>query len=134
MSGFQGVITNGRTQLERNQFDDELPVHTVTIAYDVCMGKFEVTQAQWLAVMGGWPDPDRNPDKFPYLGRGDDYPAYFISWNDCQAFVAALNTKGLGYMYIGGESTGTLTGTATLTWSTDVIHPIERNKLGATWL
>ena len=42
------------------------------------MGKYEVTQAQWLAVMGSWPG-QTPPSTF---GSGDDYPAYFVSWND----------------------------------------------------
>ena len=32
--------------------DDELPLHGVTIEYPLYVGKYEVTQAQWVAVMG----------------------------------------------------------------------------------
>lgn len=65
----------------------EQPVHEVNIVYDFYMGKFEVTQAQWLALMGSWPDTAPSSR----YGVGDDYPAYFISWSNCQDFITALN-------------------------------------------
>ncbi len=48
---------------------------------DYQMGKFEVTQAQWEAVMG------ENPSKF----KGADHPVENVSWYDCQAFLEKLN-------------------------------------------
>jgi len=45
------------------------------------MGKFEVTQAQWEAVMGD------NPSKF----KGADNPVENVSWDACQKFVEKLN-------------------------------------------
>ncbi len=65
----------------------ELPRHAVTFKKPFYMGVTEVTQKQWLAVMGKW--PFEGPKK--QFGLGDNYPAYFISWNDAQEFVAALN-------------------------------------------
>ncbi len=47
------------------------------------LGKYEVTQAQWLAVMG-----DR-PSEFV----GDNLPVETVSWNDVQAFIRKLNAK-----------------------------------------
>jgi len=46
------------------------------------IGKFEVTQAQWIAVMGS------NPSK---SSRGDSYPVDNVSWNDVQTFIIKLN-------------------------------------------
>jgi formylglycine-generating enzyme required for sulfatase activity len=65
----------------------EQPVHTVNIAYDFYMGKYELTQQQWLALMGSWP----GSSPLSNYGLGDNYPAYFISWNDAQNFITALN-------------------------------------------
>ena len=48
---------------------------------DYRMGKFEVTQAQWEAVMG------ENPSYF----KGADHPVENVSWYDCQAFLEKLN-------------------------------------------
>jgi formylglycine-generating enzyme required for sulfatase activity len=61
----------------------EHPLHSVTIDYDFYLGRFEITQAQWQAVMGS------NPSFFDICG--DDCPVEQITWNDAQAFVAALN-------------------------------------------
>ena len=49
---------------------------------DYCIGKYEVTQGLWQAVMG------ENPSDFK---RGDNYPVENVSWNDVQEFVAKLN-------------------------------------------
>ena len=48
---------------------------------DFRMGKYEVTQAQWEAVMGG------NPSRY----KGADHPVECVSWDDCQAFLEKLN-------------------------------------------
>ena len=49
---------------------------------DYLMGKYEVTQAQWQAIMGN------NPSYF----KGDlSRPVEYVSWNDCQEFIKKLN-------------------------------------------
>jgi formylglycine-generating enzyme required for sulfatase activity len=85
----RGNFMMGPAPGERNSFTREEPAHLVTIDYDFYMGKYELTQAQWLALMGKWPDPVWFPDT--RYGVGDDVAAYFISWYDCQDFLAALN-------------------------------------------
>ncbi len=47
------------------------------------MGKTEVTQAQWQAVMGS------NPSKL----KGDSLPVEQVSWDDIQEFLTKLNAK-----------------------------------------
>ena len=69
-----GSFQMGSPETERGRSGDEGPVHAVTIAYDFYMGKYEVTQAQWQAVMGS--------SKAWDYGVGDDYPAYYVSWVD----------------------------------------------------
>jgi formylglycine-generating enzyme required for sulfatase activity len=83
-----GSFQMGSPDGERSRDSAEGPVHTVNIAYDFYMGKTELTQGEWLAVMGSWPGGAPSST----YGVGDNYPAYYISWNDCQNFITALNT------------------------------------------
>ncbi len=62
---------------------DEKPVHQVTIAKSFAIGKTEVTQAQWHAVMGN--DPSY------FAACGDTCPVEQVSWNDTQEFIQKLN-------------------------------------------
>ena len=64
-------------------FTDEKPVHEVCVD-DFYLGKYEVTQGQWQAVMGN------NP---AYFKNGDNYPVENISWNNAQEFIQKLNQK-----------------------------------------
>jgi formylglycine-generating enzyme required for sulfatase activity len=82
-----GTFQMGSPDDERSRDTDEGPVHAVSFAHNFYMGKTEVTQRQWLALMDGWPEQAPTSE----YGLGDDYPAYFISWSDCQDFVSALN-------------------------------------------
>ena len=61
---------------------DQKPVHAVTISRGFWLGKTEVTQGLWKAVMGS------NPANFQ---SGDNYPVEQVSWDECQRFVAKLN-------------------------------------------
>jgi formylglycine-generating enzyme required for sulfatase activity len=54
------------------------------------IGKTEVTQAQWLAVMGKNPSNHKNCD---------DCPVEKVSWQDAQEFIAKLNSLNDGYRY-----------------------------------
>jgi formylglycine-generating enzyme required for sulfatase activity len=75
---------------------DERPVHTVHITRPFWMGKYEVTQAEWQAVMG------TNPSYFV----GPDLPVETVSWNHVLAYCAALTRSEraagrlpIGYQY-----------------------------------
>lgn len=63
-------------------YDCEKPAHLVTLS-DYYIGKFEVTQREWQAVMGDNPSLEKENDK----------PVSFVSRNDCQEFIAKLNQK-----------------------------------------
>ena len=82
-----GSYQMGRYSGEADSYAEEDPQHAVTLAYGVWMGKYEVTQEQWLAVRGSWPG---TAPSSPY-GLGDTYPAYYISWNDATDFITSLN-------------------------------------------
>ncbi len=82
-----GSFVMGSPDDERGRDADEGPLTNVTISRDFYMGKHEVTQAQWLALMGSWPVTAPSPGN----GMGPSHPAYFVSWNDTQVFIAALN-------------------------------------------
>lgn len=64
---------------------------TVTLTKDYYIGETEVTQALWKAVTGHTPTPDNINIWRTSQGLGDNYPAYFVSWNDAQDFITKLN-------------------------------------------
>ncbi|GAB6051210.1 hypothetical protein JCM17960_00300 [Magnetospira thiophila] len=78
------VIPSGSFMMGSNDGDgDEKPVHRVNIGYQFAVGKYEVTQAEWQAVMGS------NPSKF----EGSNRPVEQVSWDDAQAFIKKLNRR-----------------------------------------
>ena len=76
-----GTFTMGATPEMENPFDNEKPAHQVTLTNDYYIGKYEVTQALWQAVMGN------NPSKF----KGENLPVENVRWDDCQEFISQLN-------------------------------------------
>ena len=62
---------------------DEKPVHKVTLTEPFWMGRTEVTQAQWRAIMR------TNPSPF----KGEDDPVQKVSWNDCVKFCKKLTVR-----------------------------------------
>ena len=69
---------------------DEKPVLSVTLTKNYYIGETEVTQGLWYAVMGQKPTSDGSAWTSSY-GLGDNYPAYYISYEDCEKFIAKLN-------------------------------------------
>jgi formylglycine-generating enzyme required for sulfatase activity len=69
---------------------DELPVHWVTLTNAFYLGRFEVTQAQWVAMMGS------NPSYF-VVGNGypgsDARPVERVSWATVQGYLAATGFR-----------------------------------------
>ena len=70
----------GTSEQGSDAADDEKPTHSVTLS-SFYIGKYEVTQALWKAVMGS------NPSKW----KGDNLPVEQVSWDDCQTFIRKLN-------------------------------------------
>ena len=76
-----GTFRMGATSEQGSDaWDREKPVHSVTLS-SFYIGKTEVTQALWKAVMGS------NPSEF----KGDNRPVESVSWDDCQEFIRKLN-------------------------------------------
>ena len=63
--------------------DNEQPVTQVRISRGFWLGKYEVTQGQWEAVMGS------NTSGFQECGL--DCPVENVSWEDAQEFIGRLN-------------------------------------------
>ena len=76
-----GSFNMGATPEMKSPYEVEKPVHRVTLTNNYYIGKYEVTQALWQAVMGS------NPSHF----KGDALPVEQVSWNDCQKFITKLN-------------------------------------------
>ena len=77
-----GTFTMGATSEMKDPYGDEKPAHQVTLTNDYYIGKYEVTQALWQAVMGN----------NPYYFKGDNLPVERVSWDDCQEFISKLNS------------------------------------------
>ncbi len=72
----------GAQDLEQGSLKEK-PQHKIHISKSFYLGKYEVTQEQWGAVMG-----NKNPSNF----LSPDRPVDEVSWNDVQVFIQKLNT------------------------------------------
>ena len=113
-----GTFKMGATsEQDSDAYDDEEPVHQVTLS-SFSIGKYEVTQEEWMALMGN------NPSNF----KEALHPVEQVSWDDCQKFILKLNeltgmnfrlpseaewefaarggNKSLGYKYAGSDDIG----------------------------
>jgi formylglycine-generating enzyme required for sulfatase activity len=79
-----GSFTMGNTASEAIKFNYDNQVQ-VRISKAFWLGKTELNQAQWRAVMG------ENPSSF----KGDDLPVENVSWEDAQEFVKKVNGSGV---------------------------------------
>jgi len=76
---------------EREDFEAQQPQRFVKIARGFWMGKYEVTQGQYEAVMG------TNPSNFATCGN--DCPVERVSWNEAKEFISKLNARSDGFVY-----------------------------------
>ena len=139
-----GTFTMGATPEQGSEAKaNEKPAHSVTLS-DYYIGETEVTQALWLAVMGG-----ENPSEYKAPGM----PVELVSLEDCENFIDKLNeltgrkfrllteaewefaarggTKSHGYKYAGSNDIGSVA------WyesnSDSKTHPVKQkapNELG----
>lgn len=85
-----GTFEMGSPATEAGRDDNETR-HRVTLSQPFYLGKYEVTQRQWQAVMGN------NPSAFSNCGR--NCPVESVSWEDTQEFIRKLNRREGGNMY-----------------------------------
>ena len=77
-----GAYTMGSPTTESGRDDDECQ-HQVSVN-NFKIGYYEVTQADWTAIMGTQP---------AYFKKCDDCPVENVSWDDIQDFLKKLETK-----------------------------------------
>jgi formylglycine-generating enzyme required for sulfatase activity len=90
-----GTATLGSPATEAHRVNDAAEHEFTTGGF--WMGKYEVTQQEWVAVMG------KNPSYFRVGGLGGEgldgikdtsrFPVEGVSWDDCQAFLKRLNER-----------------------------------------
>lgn len=128
--------------------DNEKPIHRVVLK-GFALGRTEVTQGQWKAVMGS------NPSDFKDCG--DDCPVEKVNWGEAQEFVRKLSMKtgkiyrlpseaeweyacraGGAQTYCGGETTDSVAWTgnsAGISWFTsssgNKTHAVARKQANA---
>lgn len=77
-----GTLQMGCTSEQTLCFDDEKPVHAATLN-SYYIGKYEVTQSQWVEIMGN------NPSHF----KSAYLPVENVSWDEVNEFITKLNQK-----------------------------------------
>jgi len=83
-----GEFDMGSPENEEGRNINEGPVHRVIIRNPFYMGKYKVTQKQWIEVMGYNPIPAYSEDF-----KGENRPVVYMQWNDVQEFIKKLNRK-----------------------------------------
>ena len=94
-----GEFTMGSPDTITGRDPDEGPQHRVRIVKPFYLCKYELTQSQWREVMAAVPWAGRTyfcslrhpiPVKCP-VPDDPRHPAVYVSWDDCQEFLAKLN-------------------------------------------
>ncbi len=142
------------TECEDNIYEDAIPVHTVTLN-DYFIGETEVTQALWKAVMGSEPKYNGEDGWTEKRGRGINYPAYFVNYNECKTFLKKLSkitgrtfrfpteaeweyaarggNYGKGYKYSGSDNVDVVAWHANNSgyngvYGSDCLHPVKQKQ------
>ncbi len=83
-------VPSGTFMMGSDKRDNERPAHLVTISSSFEIARYQVTQGQWLTIMGS------NSSKF----QGDScLPVEEVSWEGVQKFISILNSMTDRYVY-----------------------------------
>jgi formylglycine-generating enzyme required for sulfatase activity len=83
-----GTFTMGCTASNQyGCYSHENPTHLVTLTQAFYLGRYEVTQGQWVAKMGS------NPSSFAGQSDSASLPVEYVSWNTIQSFLSATGTR-----------------------------------------
>ncbi len=83
-----GEFTMGSPETEPFRRPPEGPQHRVRLTQPYYLGATEVTQAQWVAVMGSRPWQGQ-----PNVKEGDEYPASYVNWHEAIEFCRKLSAQ-----------------------------------------
>ena len=86
----KGKFTMGSPSSEKDRGSDESPQHEVNFPNSFCMGRYAVTQAQWLAVMGKFTDEFNKSANAKF--KGDNRPMIYVSWHEAREFCKKLTS------------------------------------------
>ena len=81
-----GAFLRGSPVTEPGRDADESPLREVRISRSFHLGRTEITQAQWEAVMGSRPWAG-----VEFVKEGPEYPAVNVSWDEVHGFASRLN-------------------------------------------
>jgi len=133
-----GSFMMGSPEEEKRRGADETQ-HQVTLTKGFWMARTEVTQKQWKSVMGTSirQQRDKADSSREICGEGDDYPVYYVNWDECREFCGKagleLPTEAEWEYACRAGSTGKYGGTGkmrTMGWnranSGDQTHPVGK--------
>jgi formylglycine-generating enzyme required for sulfatase activity len=94
-AGFVLVPAGTFSMGSNNGEEWEKPVHQVTINKAFYMSDHEVTQKEWVEVMGMTirQQKDMMDKTLPLCGEGDNYPMYYVSWYDAIEYCNKRSIK-----------------------------------------
>ena len=93
----QGDFYMGSREYERNWYRNDHPLHKVRMGRSFYIGKYPVTQKEWIKVM------DFNPSR----AIGDNNPVDKVTWHDAQEFISRLNSmEGIERYRLASEAEG----------------------------
>jgi len=95
-----GTFWMGCSSEQENDCEsNESPLHSVEVS-SYSISKCPITQKQWQIIMGTTVGQlrDKANKNWSIVGEGDNYPIYYVSWEEAQEFIHRLN-RATGKLY-----------------------------------